>query len=88
MKQLICTISFIKEHTALQIGDPPGQLLKHSDTTKLISCIFFKMLHLQLDEIFKFRKDLETVDVKILALLQKDSIRMDAKLDDMPFKKC
>ena len=48
MKQLICTISFIKEHTALQIGDPPGQLLKHSDTTKLISCIFFKMLHLQL----------------------------------------
>ena len=30
----------------------------------------------------------ETVDVKILALLQKDKRRMDAKLDDMPFKKC
>ena len=65
MKQLICTISFIEEHTALQIGDPPVQLLKHSDTTKLISCTFFKMLHLQLDEIFQLSKDPKTVDVKI-----------------------
>ena len=65
MKQLICTISFIKEHTALQIGDPPVQLLKHSDTTKLISCTLFKMLHLQLDEIFQLSKDPKTVDVII-----------------------